>query len=91
MHFVHFQVHNENQSARRSGKCHSHKHQKSSGEFKQGQIQVMFDDSQLEATVTTIIKVKLAEVVNTLMLNVATAKILKIINHRLHRFMYIYI
>lgn len=41
-------MHNENQSACRGGKCHSHKHQKSSGAFKQGQIQVISDESKSE-------------------------------------------
>lgn len=53
-------MYNENQSARRCGKCHSHKHQKSSGAIKQGQIQVVTNDSNLEATLlTSSIKVKL--------------------------------
>lgn len=49
-------MYNENQSARRCGKCHSHKHQKSSGAIKQGQIQVVTNDSNLEATLLTSYK-----------------------------------
>lgn len=49
-------MYNENQSARRCGKCHSHKHQKSSGAIKQGQIQVITNDSNLEATLLTSYK-----------------------------------
>lgn len=49
-------MYNENQSACRCGKCHSHKHQKSSGAIKQGQIQVITNDSNLEATLLTSYK-----------------------------------
>lgn len=49
----HFQAHNENQSACRGTKCRSDKHQKSSWAIKQGQMQVLFDDSELEVTLVT--------------------------------------